>query len=76
MLRCSVVVRAIAHTGGRAARDVVRGRNVRRHLDNARYLAVRLPGVWRERRQLNKTAAVGRRELARYLIADNSQREN
>jgi len=65
-----VVVRAVVHTAGRAARDVVRGRNVRRHLETARYLAVRLPGIWRERRGLNKAATIARRDVARYLIED------
>ncbi|HEY8729658.1 MAG TPA: hypothetical protein VIL94_08740, partial [Acidothermaceae bacterium] len=70
-----VVVRAIVYTAGRAARDVVRVRNVRRHLQTARYLAVRLPGVWRERRDLNKAAPVARRDVARYLVDDPPARK-
>jgi len=69
----AVVLQAIVHTAGRAARDVVRGRNVRRHLQTARYLAVRLPGVWRERLALNKTATIARRAVARYLVDDPHQ---
>jgi hypothetical protein len=65
-----VVLRAIAHASVHALRDIVRGRNLRRHVQVAGYVIAQLPEILRQRREIERAATVHRAELAQYLVAD------
>jgi len=68
----SVVLRAAAHASVHALRDIVRGRNVRRHLQVAGNVLAKLPEILRQRREIERKATVRRAELSQYLVADRS----
>jgi N-acetylglucosaminyl-diphospho-decaprenol L-rhamnosyltransferase len=69
-----VAMRAVTHMCGRAARDVLRGRHVGRHLTTARYVIAHGPRLWRERRDLKRRATVSHDRLAHYLVPDGPPR--
>jgi len=68
----SVVARALARAAAHAARDIVRGRGVKRHAATASYVVRRAFSLVQQRRAIEVASTVSRRHLARYLISDDA----
>ncbi len=67
-----VVLRAVARSAVHAARDIARGRGIRRHLSTAGYVVRHGFSLLRQRKAIEVASTVSRRDLAQYLVPDNA----